>query len=298
MKQLFIPVLFASFLYAQVPGAPAPEPASDTVIATVEGKPLTYGELHSYISTLSQAQARSAMANIEMTIRQYALLTRLSKMGEEKKLDQKEPYVEILRAGRMQVLAQATISEQYNLTLVLPNEQEQFYKDHKAQYSKLKVKTIYIAFAANPSAAKDSGHKYRSEEEARKLATDLAAKLRAGADFAALVQQYSDDEESKKNNGDWGTVNAADNLPDDFKKAVLGLKIGEITDPMQRSGGFYIFKADSISEQPYSEVRDAIYNQLKETRMHDWMDKLQQSIPVKMTPAAEPAKPAGPPAGN
>jgi len=296
MKKLFSSVLFAFVLHAQVPATPAPEPAPDTVIATVDGKKLTYGELHSYISTLSQAQAHSAMMNLEQTIRQYAMLTRLSQMGEEQKLDQKQPYVEILRAGRMQVLAQAEVSEQYNQTIVLPSEQENYYNEHKAdKYSKLKVKTIYIAFAANAAAKPVPGKSYRSEAEAKQLADSLVAKLHAGADFAALVKQYSDDETSKKADGDWGTVSTSDNLPDDFKAAVLALKIGDITDPMRRSGGFYIFKADSKVEQPYSEVRDDIFNLLKQVKMRQWMDKLQQSIPVKIEPGAV-AAPTAPPA--
>ncbi len=300
MKKLFPFVLFASILYPQVPAAPPPEPAPQTVIATIDGKNLTYGELHSYISTLSQAQAQSAMMNLEQTVKQYAMLARLSKMGEDEKLDQKQPYIDILKAGRMQVLAQATISEQYLQTLVLPNEQEQYYNQHKAdKYSKLKVKTIYIAFAANPTATSASGKKYRSEAEARGLATSLVAKLRAGADFVGLVKQYSEDEPSKKADGDWGTVNASDNLPDDFKTAVLALKVGQITDPMRRSGGFYIFKADSMVEQPYSEVKDDIFNLLKDVKMRQWMDKLQQSIPIKVDPGAiNPTQPAGPPAGQ
>jgi parvulin-like peptidyl-prolyl isomerase len=300
MKKLFVPALFSFVLFAQTPAAPPPEPAPDTVIATIDGKNLTYGELHSYISTLSQAQAGAAMHNLENTVRQYAMLTRLSQMGEQQKLDQKQPYIDILRAGRMQVLAQATISEQYMQTIIMPDEQEGYYKDHKAdKYSKIKVKAIYVAFAANPKAEPASGKKYRSEQEARDLATNIASKIRAGGDFVALVKQYSEDEESKKNDGDWGTVNASDNLPDDFKKAVLALKIGQITDPMRRSGGFYVFKADSKVERPYSEVRDEIYNMLKEVKMRQWMDKLQQSIPIKVDPAAiSPPKPATPPAGQ
>jgi peptidyl-prolyl cis-trans isomerase C len=297
MKKLFSSVLFALVLHAQTPAAPPPEPAPDTVIATIDGKKLTYGELHSYISTLSQAQAKNAMANLEVTVKQYAMLSRLSKLGEEQKLDQKQPYIDILRAGRMQVLAQAAISEQYMQTLVLPNEQEQYYKDHKAEkYSKLKVKAIYLAFAANAAAKPAPGKTYRTEAEARELATSVVAKIRAGADFVALVKQYSEDEQSKKVDGDWGTVNASDNLPDDFKSAVLVLKIGQVTDPMRRTGGFYIFKADSMVEQPYSEVRDEIFNMLKEVKMRQWMDKLQQSIPVKIDPAA--ITPSGPPAGQ
>ncbi len=298
MKKLLSSVLFAFVLHAQAPVAAPAEPAPGTVIATIDGKNLTYGELHSYISTLSQAQATSAMVNLAQTVQQYAMLTRLSKMGEDKKLDQKQPYIDILRAGRMQVMAQATISEQYLQTVVLPGEQEQYYNEHKAdKYSKLKVKTIYIAFAANPSATSDAGKKYRSEAQARELATSLVAKIRTGADFVALVKEYSEDETSKKANGDWGTVNAADNLPDDFKAAVLALKVGQITDPMRRSGGFYIFKADSMVEQPYAEVKDDIYNLLKNVKMRQWMDKLQQSIPVKIDPAAlNPA--AAPPAGQ
>jgi hypothetical protein len=49
-------------------------------------------------------------------------------------------------------------------------------------------------------------------------------------------------------------------------------------------------------DQPYSEVRDEIFNMLKEVKMRQWMDKLQQSIPIKIDPAA--VNPAGPPAGQ
>jgi len=297
MKKLFSSVWFALVLHAQTPAAPPPEPAPDTVIATIDGKNLTYGELHSYISTLSQAQAKTALMNLDQTVKQYAMLTRLSKLGEEEKLDQKQPYIDILRAGRMQVLAQAAISEQYNQTLVLPNEQEEYYREHKAQkYSKLKVKAIYIAFASDAAAKPEPGKKYRTEKDAKELAINVVNKIRAGADFVALVKQYSEDETSKNANGDWGTVSATDNLPDDFKSAVLALKIGQVTDPMRRTGGFYIFKSDSMVEQPYSEVRDEIFNMLKEVKMRQWMDKLQQSIPIKIDPAA--VSPSGPPAGQ
>jgi parvulin-like peptidyl-prolyl isomerase len=298
MKTLYLPALFAILACAQTAPAPRAEPAADAVIATIDGKPLTYGELHSYISTLSQAQARTALDNLENTIRQYAMLTRLSKLGEDQKLDQKQPYIDILRAGRMQVMAQAAISDQYQKVLVLPNEQEAYYKEHQAQYSKLKVKTIYLAFASNPTAAPATGKKYRSEKDAEALANDLVKKLRGGGDFVGMVKQYSDDEQSKAANGDWATVSAADNLPDDFKRAVLALKVGEITEPLHRSGGFYIFKADSMVERPYSEVRDEIYNLLKEVKMRKWMDTMQQSIPIKIEPAANPGKPNNPPAGQ
>jgi peptidyl-prolyl cis-trans isomerase C len=298
-QSVMFATLFASGLSAQAPAAPPPEPAPDTVIATVDGKKLTYGELHSYISTLSQAQAKTAMMNIEQTVKQYAMLMRLSKMGEDQKLDQKQPYIDILRAGRMQVLAQAMITEQYYQALVLPNEQEQYYKEHKDKYSKLKVKAIYLAFASNAAAKPVPGKKYRTEAEAQALAGDLVAKIRAGGDFVALVNQYSDDETSKKANGDWGTVTASDNLPDDFKRAVLALKLGQVTDPMRRTGGFYIFKADSMVEQAYSEVKDDIFNLLKDVKMRQWMDKLQESIPIKVEPnVINPAGPAAPPAGQ
>src|SRR4029077_20996941 len=89
MKKLYLAALFSLTLHAQAP--PPPEPAPDTVIATIEGRNLTYGELHSYIATLSQGQQQAALANLENTVKQYAMLMKLSKLGEEQKLDQKQP---------------------------------------------------------------------------------------------------------------------------------------------------------------------------------------------------------------
>jgi len=68
---------------------------------------------------------------------------------------------------------------------------------------------------------------------------------------------------------------------------------------MRRTGGFYIFKADAMIDRPYSEVRDDIYNMLKEVKMRKWMDKLQESIPVKVDPGAlNPGKAAAPRTGQ
>ena len=75
---------------------------------------------------LEMNSSRAKIKQTPNTVRQYAMLTRLSKLGEDQKLDQKQPYIDILRAGRMQVMAQAAISEQYGQTIVLPNEQEDY----------------------------------------------------------------------------------------------------------------------------------------------------------------------------
>jgi hypothetical protein len=80
-----------------------------------------------------------------------------------------------------------------------------------------------------------SSQTQRSEADARKLAEDLVKQIRGGADFAKLVAQYSEDAPSKAAGGDFGAVNINSSYSEDVKKAVLALKVGEITDPLQQS---------------------------------------------------------------
>ncbi len=59
------------------------------------------------------------------------------------------------------------------------------------------------------------------------LAAKLVADLRGGADFVKLVEQYSDDSTSKAKAGDFATIHGSDNIPQEVKSVVMGLKQGD-----------------------------------------------------------------------
>ncbi len=281
MKSVFLFLLSFAGLCAQVPAPPA-SLAPETVIATVDGRKLTFGELQSYVTTLSPEAQKAALTNKGELLREYALMAHLSRMAEEGKLDQKAPYKEAIASSRMQILTNAQLNEQYLNSQVLPAEQRQFFDANKDRYTQVKLKVIYIGFAADPAAKAPDGVKYHSEAEAKAKIEDIQKRLRGGADFVKLVKELSEDEKSKNQDGDFGTLRKADNLPPDIKNVVFTLKQGEVSSPVKQRNGFYLFRAEEVGVRPYAEVKDDIYTELKQTHLKEWIDGMTKSIPLKI----------------
>ncbi len=81
----------------------------------------------------------------------------------------------------------------------------------------------------------------RSKDDAKKLAEQLAARAKGGADFADLAKQFSDDAVAKARGGDLGTF-GRDNMVKPFADAAFGLKPGEISGVVETPFGFHIIK--------------------------------------------------------
>src|ERR1700682_2317280 len=85
----------------QTPATEVQKPAPETVIATIDGKQLTFGELENYMHGMPAQGQQNAMRNRKQFIQQFALMQRLSAMAEKAKLDQQSPYKEALAFNRM-----------------------------------------------------------------------------------------------------------------------------------------------------------------------------------------------------
>lgn len=81
-------------------------------------------------------------------------------------------------------------------------------------------------------------------ENAENTLNDLKKQLDTGADFATLAKQHSQDVGSKDNGGNIGTLEVG-MFPQDFQKivdSVKGLQEGQVTNPIQTSYGYHLFK--------------------------------------------------------
>jgi peptidyl-prolyl cis-trans isomerase SurA len=87
----------------------------------------------------------------------------------------------------------------------------------------------------------------RTEEEARKLAEELSAKLQKGADFAELARKSSDCPSGVEAGGDLGIFRPGQMTPK-FSAAVQALAIGEISKPVETPFGFHIIKRQKVEE--------------------------------------------------
>jgi hypothetical protein len=81
----------------------------------------------------------------------------------------------------------------------------------------------------------------RTKEEARKRAQEVADKAKAGADFADLVRDYSDEPGSIPRQGNLGKF-TPDKMVKPFSDAAFALPVGGTSDVVETKFGFHVIK--------------------------------------------------------
>jgi parvulin-like peptidyl-prolyl isomerase len=279
-----------SAAWAQPQAAPTlPDLPDDTVVATFDdGANFTMGEFKRIYTLMAPEQQRMVLGDRKAFLQQWAFMRKLAQMGEAAKLDQQSPTKDALVYSRTQIMSQAQLDHKLQSIEVGPAEIVKYYDVNKDKYRQVHVRAIYIAF----------GGKKLSEEDARAKAAKLADQARGGADFVKLVKENSDDETSRAKDGDFATLRATDNIPDAVRGAILALKQkGDVSDPVHQPNGFYIFRADEVIQAPLSQVRDQIYNDIKQKHFGEWLEQSNKDARVVFSsPAFLGTAPAQPPA--
>ncbi|TCB79269.1 peptidylprolyl isomerase [Acinetobacter sp. ANC 3781] len=86
----------------------------------------------------------------------------------------------------------------------------------------------------------------RSDAEAKKLATEVAAKIKAGMSFAQAAAQYSDDTESKAKGGVVEAY-AKGVFGDAFDQAVASLKSAQVSAPVKTQYGYHLIETEAAA---------------------------------------------------
>ncbi|MEC0210375.1 peptidylprolyl isomerase [Paenibacillus ehimensis] len=120
------------------------------------------------------------------------------------------------------------------------------------EFVKASVRHILIGF-------EDSAGKERSKDDAKKLALEIAAKLKNGEDFAALAKQYTEDPGSKDSGGLYENQPVTD-WTEAFKKAAVELELNKISEPVETEYGYHIMRVEARSTQTFDEVKDELKN--------------------------------------
>jgi peptidyl-prolyl cis-trans isomerase D len=162
---------------------------------------------------------------------------------------------------------------------VTPEDVQRHYEDNAQQYSTPEqVRASHILL-------KTEG---KNEADVKKLADELAAKAKAGADFAALAKQYSEDDSNNTKGGDLDFFGKGQMVPE-FDAVAFNLKPGEVSDAFKTSFGYHVVKLvekRAASTRPLAEVRAQIEDQIKWQRAQDQAQRTADDIASKLkTPA-------------
>jgi peptidyl-prolyl cis-trans isomerase D len=135
-----------------------------------------------------------------------------------------------------------------------------------------------------------------AEETAREKAAELLAQIRAGADFAKVAAEHSEDPGSAANGGDLGWVERGV-MVEAFEQAGFALAKGEVSDVVRTDFGFHIIEVTDIrggSDATFEDLRDqvdAAYRRFEAENLYfDFAERLANSAyenPDSLEPAAE-----------
>lgn len=166
---------------------------------------------------------------------------------------------------------------------VTDDEVKKEFEATKGDFTVATLRHVLVGFT-------DSNNKERSKEDALKRAQEVKAKLDAGADFAEIAKEYSDDTGSKDKGGLYENQ-ALGTYVEEFKQAAQTLPLNTISDPVETTYGYHIMKVESRTEKTFDQLTDEEKETIKSTvasnKLQDFMEKDLDGIITKINlPAA------------
>jgi len=136
--------------------------------------------------------------------------------------------------------AQVALKREVNATATA-DEVKKLYDDHSAKFElpeRIQARHILL-MTIDPNTRLPLSTNTVAEK--RKQIEDIHKQLLAGADFATLAKQYSEDPGSKANGGELPVFTRGQMVPE-FEAAAFALKTNEISDVVTSPFGFHLIK--------------------------------------------------------
>jgi peptidyl-prolyl cis-trans isomerase C len=119
--------------------------------------------------------------------------------------------------------------------------------------------------------------------EKKEEADDIAAKLKAGGDFAALAKEKSKDTGSGANGGELGFFAKGQMVPE-FEAAAYALKPGEISAPVKTQFGWHVIKLEEKRNKPlpeFASVKERILTDLQQKKAEEIVSGLRKAAKIE-----------------
>ncbi len=296
---------------APEPSPPANGDSVDSIVASVDGEPITshdvkvFSASNAAAATQAGGAAPSVPENSQAVLKEL-IVQRLLQQESQKYADrvtdeeidhyieamkqkgnitedqlraqlqsQGVTYDEFRNTVRKQVQAMAMIDKEVRQKILITDAQvEAYYKEHPDEFTITaeKYQLAQILTAVPANSPPDQ------VEAARKKAEDLHKKAVTGADFGDLARQFSDDD-SKSKGGELGEFSPSE-LNDSIAAAVAKLKAGDISDVVRTQYGFHIIKVEA-HQKPGSQsladvkpqIREKLLTEAAKGQFQKWVDR-------------------------
>jgi peptidyl-prolyl cis-trans isomerase C len=252
---------------AAQPTAPATAPKPTDIVAKVGDQSITEADLGYAAEDLGQ-QLQSVPPQDQKAFLTTVMIdmTIMAKAARDEKLDQSADY-----KARLAYLEDRTLRQEY------------FTKQVAGAISPDAIKAAYDDYV--------KGFKPQEQVHARHIlvktqaeADAIEKQLAAGAKFEDLAKAKSIDTGSAANGGDLGFFGKGQ-MVKPFEDAAFGLKVGEVSQPIQSQFGWHIIRVDETRQTqptPMDQMTQQLQQQILFKTYDAAINKLKQKYPVSI----------------
>jgi len=285
----------------------------DRVIASVDGEPITMHDVKAFSASagmpipdesdprapdlirkalkavIENKLLESETKNFASQVEESQVDKFIDRMREQNNLTEQQFKEELLREGttweqfrrraRLEVEKMVMLDRDVRskVTVSAP-EVKAYYNSHLAEFTnqteRYRLAQILIAVSPNAPPADLAAAKAKADKVRKRAAS--------GEDFRTLAEQFSDDD-SKSKGGELGYF-APDEMMDQIKTAVSGVKAGDISKVVKTSHGFHILKVeehDAAGPKPFADVEEEIRDKLTDAKAKEHFQKFIDEDLVK-----------------
>lgn len=240
-------------------------PKTGVIVAMVDGEPVYMSEVEEYGKTIPQLADVPFEMVYPKLLNAVVELKALTKSAEDSQVSELPAVKQAIKAAYQQIIVQAYMDQELK-KLATDDRLKELYEQEKTKFKpvdEVHAKHILV----------------KTEREAR----DVLIRLRAGADFALMVEKYSQDKSSP--NGDLGYFTESMMIPE-FGKVVFAMNVGDISEPIKTPFGWHVVVVDDKrqSEMPaFDDIKPDLQRVLmaKDARTVVETEKKRRNVDIK-----------------
>ena len=243
----------------------AAEPAADTtVVATVNGKPITEEMLQVYGAQRSRNPGAQPISR-EAALDELVNIELVTQDAEKHNIDERPNVVKQLDWQRRSLLVGVSMREYVAQHPVTDEELQKAYKEHIKNHDGHEYKARHILL--------------ETEDEAKAVISELGK----GGDFAKLASEKSKDPSGKQGGGDLGWF-STDQMVEPFSDAVAKMKKGEVSKkPVESQFGWHVIKLEDtrdVEPPSFDALKDQLRMQLQNERVDSYLAELRKDAKI------------------
>jgi len=267
--------------------------AADEVLARIGKRVVTQKDIEYLIALYpenEQAILRGSAEYREVLLKNMVTVIVVSDIAKKKNFDKKADIGKQVEIIMNEYLARAYVEQEILGEVTVSDEEiEKYYRVNPSAFeSPERLRVRHILITVKPGASDEE------KNAAKKKTTDILERVKKGADFAKLAEEYSEDPGSRQKGGDLGYITRKTTMPE-LEEAAFALEVGGVGGPIETAFGFHIIKVEekkkaSVAplDQVKEEARAKTLQEAKQKKVNSFIDQAFKDAGVKfIAPAGE-----------